>query len=181
MVLSENNIELIPFKDVNPNNIRNLYLQWVNDIEVIKTIASPELYLPKDNHFIEKSFERFTSPHAMGFFIRYKGFFIGTSKIDKIDNHHSSAEIGIMIGEQEYWGKGIATTVFRLLTNYCFEVLELHRVWGGCISINQGMKSVFLKLGFTQEACLREAININPPNDQTKKFADSLLFSKLKK
>ena len=90
MVLSENNIELIPFKDINPNNIRNLYLQWVNNIEVIKTIASPELYLPKDNHFIERSFERFTSPHAMGFFIRYKGSFIGTSKIDKIDNHHST-------------------------------------------------------------------------------------------
>lgn len=181
MVLSENDIELIPFKDINLSVIGDLYLKWVNNIEVIKTIASPELSLPKDDHFIERSFERFTSPHAMGFFIRYKGSFIGTSKIDKIDNHHSSAEIGIMIGEQEYWGKGIATMVVGLLTDYCFEVLELHRVWGGCISINLGMKSVFLKSHFTQEACLKEAININPPNDQAKKFADSLLFSKLKK
>ncbi len=181
MNLSENNIELLYYKDINPNNIESLYLKWVNDIDIIKTIASPELFLPKDKSFIEKSFKRFTSQNAIGFFIRYKGTFIGTSKIDKIDSYHSSAEIGIMIGEKEYWGKGIATTVFRLLTNYCFEVLNLHRVWGGCISVNSGMKNVFLKLGFTQEACLRNAININHPKEKTKKFVDSLLFSKLKK
>ena len=48
--------------------------------------------------------------------------FIGTCKIAHIDWYAATADIGIMIGNKSYWGKGVA--VKRLSTCYVVSLLK---------------------------------------------------------
>lgn len=153
------NIELHSFCSVDKDFIAEEYLRWLNDIDIVKPIASPILLEPKGLDFIEESFRRFSAENSRGFFIKdlTDGKFIGTAKIDKIDSYNKSAEIGIMIGDKTRWGKGIATQAYKILMDYAFCEMKLHRVWGGTNSLNTAMHKTFLKLGFTQEGTLRMA------------------------
>lgn len=157
----ENNfcIELHSFDVVSKEIIATDYLAWLNDIEVIKPIASPVLLQSKNLDFIDESYVRFTAPNCRGFFIKdlSDNKFIGTAKIDKIDDYNKSAEIGIMIGDKTKWGKGISIEVYKILMDYAFGQLKLHRLWGGTNGNNIAMKKTFLKVGFREEGILRKA------------------------
>lgn len=66
--------------------------------------------------------------------------------------------IGITIYDPHYWGKGIGTDAMKLWVDYLFkhrpEIVRLDmRTWSG----NQGLMNLARKLGFTQEACFRNA------------------------
>ena len=157
----ENNfrVELHSFDEVSKEIIAMDYLAWLNDPEVVKPIASPILLEPKNLDFIDESYVRFTAPNCQGFFIKdlSDNKFIGTAKIDKIDNYNKSAEIGIMIGGKTKWGRGISIEVYKILMHYAFGELKLHRLWGGTNGNNTAMKKTFLKLGFKEEGILRKA------------------------
>ncbi len=153
-------IELVPFADLRADaGVRAVYLSWLNDVEVVRSIASPALLAPKGPDFVDASFERFTRPDSQGFFIHHRpdARFIGTAKLDGISTHTHSAWDGIMIGDRRYHGRGLAPKVYRLLLTYGFETLGLRRVNGGCNATNVPMVKTFLRLGYMLEGRLREA------------------------
>lgn len=170
-------IELVPFALERGNEpLRASYLAWLNDPEVVRPIAAPALMSPKGPSFIESSFERFSREDSRGFFIRHvrDGAFIGTAKLDGISHHTQSAWDGIMIGERGFQGRGIAAKVYRLLLAHAFEDLGLRRINGGCNATNLPMVRTFLRAGYTQEGCLRQADNIDG------QFSDHLYFGILR-
>jgi RimJ/RimL family protein N-acetyltransferase len=170
-------VELHSFSDVPFDRIAPTYLSWLNDLEVVTPIGSPELLAPKDINFIKSSFARFTAPNCLGFFIWLPEAkkYVGTAKLDKLNNANSSAEIGIMIGDKSEWGKGIASVVYKILIAHCFNELQLHRIWGGTDANNHAMRKTFLKLGFKEEGKLRESNCINGV------WSDTHLYGLLKK
>lgn len=167
------NIELHAFCSVDKKLVANEYLSWLNDIEVVKLIGSPILLEHKGLDFIEDSYKRFTAENCRGFFIKDSSDnkFIGTAKIDKIDFYNKSAEIGIMIGDKTKWGKGIATQAYKILMEYAFCEMKLHRLWGGTNGHNTAMKKTFLKLGFKEEGILRSATLIDG------EYSDNFLYA----
>lgn len=161
MILKDNtNIELISYASVDIEEVRERYLEWLNDTEIIQAFGPFEMLYPKSSSFIDESFERFTSKETIGFFIYHKesDSFVGTCKLDKISVADRSAEIGIMIGDASVHGQGIGKKTYALLLEYAFRVMGLNRVWGTCFSDNAGSKKLFEALGFKQEGVLREAI-----------------------
>lgn len=153
-------IELVPFADMRDNTaLKGSYLGWLNDMNVVRSIASPALLAPKGPEFIEDSFKRFTSPDCRGFFIRFTpdNAFIGTAKLDGISEYTRSAWDGIMIGDRRYWGRGLAPRVYRVLLAYAFDMLSLRRINGGCNEKNIPMVKTFQRLGYILEGRLREA------------------------
>ena len=180
MILSDKEnpeIELIDFSlrkdDI---TLKSTYLGWLNDLEVIRPIASPELLQSKGPEFIEKSYKRFTTSDCKGFFINYvpDEIVVGTAKLDCISQYTRSATDGIMIGEKAYHGKGIAFLVYRLLLAYAFRELELNRVSGGCNEFNIPMIKTFIKLGYSHEGRFRRADLIDGV------YSDHLYFGILK-
>ena len=81
---------------------------------------------------------------------------IGTIKLGPVHAGHSRGEIGIMIGDKDSWGQGFATEAIRLISDYGFEKLGLHKIIAGAYSANQGSIKAFLKNGFHEEAVLKE-------------------------
>lgn len=71
----------------------------------------------------------------------------------------------------DYWGKGIATEVAKLLLQFGFETLNLHRIYATCDPRNIGSSKVLQKIGLIQEGRIREDLLLKTG------WRDSLLYS----
>jgi len=167
-ILRSNNvpeIELVPFTlKKNDEDLKIKYLKWLQDYSVTRLIGSEDFLNNNVNKdFIEKSFSRFTSKRCIGFFIlhRYDNVFIGTAKLDKISDYTKSAEDGILIGEKEYWSKGISKKVYSIILSHAFNKMKLERIYGGCNENNISMIKTFRSMGYKLEGVMRKADNID--------------------
>lgn len=80
---------------------------------------------------------------------------VGYIQLHDISWIHRRAEIGILIGENSYWGKGIGREAVRLISQYAFEELNMRKVKAFVEHKNMGSRKVFEKLGFGLEAVLK--------------------------
>ena len=86
---------------------------------------------------------------------------VGSVYIRDIDHTHHKAEYGIFIGEDTARGKGYGTAAAGLMIKYCFEELNLHRLFLRVYADNiQAIRS-YEKAGFTKEAHLRDDVCID--------------------
>ncbi|WP_342822241.1 GNAT family N-acetyltransferase [Candidatus Lucifugimonas marina] len=82
--------------------------------------------------------------------------------IDTLDGHHigncmyydintdkSQCELGIMIGDRDYWSKGFGTDVVKTALAHIFITTELERVYLHTLSHNYRAQKSFTKAGFT--------------------------------
>ncbi len=181
MILFDGNnpeVQLVPFACRRDDQaLRKSYLGWLNDMDVVRLIASPALLVPnKGMEFVDDSFLKFTQPGCRGFFIFHApdNAFIGTTKLDSISTYTRSAWDGIMIGDKRYFGRGLSSRVYRVLLAYGFAELGLNRVNGGCNEKNTAMVRTFARLGYTAEGRLRPADCIDG------EFCDHLYFGILR-
>lgn len=154
-------IGLIPFSRKVAEDY-GAYFQWWYDPDVTK-YNSHGLF-PQS----EKDFNRFFDTISEGKIVlaiieKESGEFkhIGNVSLQSINHIYQSAEFAIIIGDTEYWGKGIGTDAGALLLRHGFEKLNLNRIWTGTAAINYGMQSVALKLGMQTEAIFREGMFLN--------------------
>ncbi|HET9844096.1 MAG TPA: GNAT family protein [Gammaproteobacteria bacterium] len=82
---------------------------------------------------------------------------IGNISLQSIHSIYRNAEFAIIIGESDYRGKQIGLMATRWLFKHGFERLNLHRIYCGTASTNQGMIKLAEKLGMRNEGCLRDA------------------------
>lgn len=155
--ISGKKVKIVPFTEKHLHSPE--YLRWLHDCETIKFLNLPEYHTPvpfeKVEQYIKNMIESknnlFCALHTIE-----DNKFIGTFKIGPIDWHAKNVNLGIMIGDKESWGKGIATEAFLFAIKFCFEELEMHKITGGCMEPNIGMCKVFEKLGFKEEGRFRE-------------------------
>jgi len=77
-----------------------------------------------------------------------------SARLEYKDRH---ATVGIMIGEKDCWGKGYGTEAMGLLIEYCFDVLNMHKVELETFATNARAMSSYRKCGFKEEGKRREA------------------------
>jgi [ribosomal protein S5]-alanine N-acetyltransferase len=92
------------------------------------------------------------------FAIEVEGKHIGNIKLGPVNERHSNADISYFIGERTYWGHGHATRAVKLICDYAFNALKLHRVQAGAYEGNNASKRVLTKAGFSFEGRLRRAL-----------------------
>lgn len=85
---------------------------------------------------------------------------VGSVYVRDIDNTHHKAEYGIFIGEDTARGKGYGTAAAKLMIQYCFERLQLHRLFLRVYADNKQAIRSYEKAGFTKEAHLRDDVCI---------------------
>lgn len=82
---------------------------------------------------------------------------IGVVRMDEIDHSNRSVRIGADI-KPKYQGKGYGTAVYQLLFKYCFDYLNMHRVWLLALEANERAIGLYNKLGMKEEGRYREGI-----------------------
>lgn len=81
---------------------------------------------------------------------------IGNIGLHRIDFIHRHADVGILLGEKEYWNKGFATRSIQAVSNYAVSTLNLHRLTSYIMKENAGSLKAFLKAGFVEEGCMKD-------------------------
>ncbi len=96
---------------------------------------------------------------------------IGNCELRNIHAVARSAEIGIVIGEKDYWGKGYGGEAMELLLRVGFDGLNLHRIWLTVAAFNErGIRS-YSRVGFREEGRFRDARFIDG------RYADTIQMS----
>jgi RimJ/RimL family protein N-acetyltransferase len=81
---------------------------------------------------------------------------IGFVDLRNIDYRQRTAELGIMIGEQDCWGKGLGTETLYLVLDYAFSVLGLHNVMLSVAGYNERALRAYRRVGFREIGRRRE-------------------------
>lgn len=142
----------IKVEDVNQN-----YCGWMNDPDVNKYLESR--FAAHSIVSLKKYVKNIISDRLNVFFaiiLKTENKHIGNIKLGPINNVHNVADIGIIIGEKDCWGKGYATEAINLVVNYAFTRLNLHKITAGCYATNKGSLNAFLKAGFSQEGVRKQ-------------------------
>ena len=77
------------------------------------------------------------------------GHHIGNCMYYDINTEKSQCELGIMIGDRDYWSKGFGTDVVKTALAHIFITTELERVYLHTLSHNFRAQKSFTKAGFT--------------------------------
>lgn len=83
--------------------------------------------------------------------------FIGMVRMDQYDRLHRSIRVGADI-VPELRGKGYGGKTYGAIKAYCFDVLNLHRVWLCVLANNGTAHRLYERQGFREEGRLRDAI-----------------------
>lgn len=86
---------------------------------------------------------------------------IGSCQLLNINWIHRNAELQIRIGEGGFQGKGYGSEAVRLLVDFGFKDLHLHRIYLHVFSSNARAIKAYEKCGFEREGVLREAAYID--------------------
>jgi len=83
---------------------------------------------------------------------------IGNIALQQISKKNQSAEFAILLGNPSTYGKGIGYEAGKLLMEYAFITLKLHRLYCGTHGENSGMQKLALKLGMKKEGVRPDAL-----------------------
>lgn len=84
--------------------------------------------------------------------------YVGNAFLRKINLLDRNAEFGIFIGPPELWGKGLGGEATRLMLQYGFKEIGLHRIWLIVFPFNERAIRCFEKCGFKREGVFRDAL-----------------------
>ena len=79
----------------------------------------------------------------------HDGRHIGNCMYYDINTDKSQCELGIMIGDRDYWSKGYGTDVVKTVLAHIFTATELERVYLHTLSHNYRAQKSFTKAGFS--------------------------------
>lgn len=153
------------------------YFGWLRDIEVVIPIYRTEYLLPLQFDQVSAYVQSLWKSGKDCLFAvheRETDRFVGTQRIGHIDWRSGLGDVGVLIGERQSWGRGIATEAVGLACEYAFQALCLRRLTGGTPASNEAMCRCFRRLGFEQEGRLRQHLLIRG------KYDDHVLFGLLK-
>lgn len=140
-------------------DVQGNYQNWLNDKEIIQynshgrfpmTVSKLLLYVKEmtnsTNNLILAIIEKKTQTH------------IGNISLQSINWIDRNAEIAFLLGEKNYWGKGVMFEAGELLIEHSFKTLNLHRIYCGTSELNIGMQKLALKLGMNEEGRRKESL-----------------------
>lgn len=81
---------------------------------------------------------------------------IGATGLHRIDFKARNTEMGLSLGDRSAWGQGFGTEATRMMLDYGFGTLNLHRIWLLVYASNAPAIRVYEKAGFRKEGVLRE-------------------------
>lgn len=124
---------------------KDKFLQWHNDLVLRNLIGG---IFPFD----EKLFQRICNqgyeellPSQIWFSVCYEDKLIGIAGLHNVKYVQRNAEVAFFVGENQYRQKGIGTAIVRLIEDYSFGTLNLHRIYAYVYADNIIAKKFFDK------------------------------------
>ncbi len=150
--------ERIALRPLRPQDARGPYVRWFNDAVVCA--ENGHHLFPYTAQEAAAYIERSSTSRdelALAIVRRDTGAHIGNIVLKRIDPVARCAELAIVIGDRESWGKGYSKEAARLLLDHGFFALNLSRVACGTYASNAPMRKLAAFLGMREEGRRRRA------------------------
>ena len=152
-------VELCPPKD--EAKCAKSSMGWVNNNRTRLFLSAPR---PCSLSFEEEWIRGNNKNEGIHWMIYVDGTHVGGVGLHQISEEHGHAELGLMIGDQDYWGKGIAQVITVAVMEYAFENLipgGLHKIAVQALVSDDGLgnnhsRGTLQKVGFGEVGIARE-------------------------
>jgi len=151
--------ELVTLRAVTREDLPRL-AQFNNDIEV-ELAGGGAPPMPQSLERLRSTFEHDLSRGGRDgawFAIDAAGTFIGQCGLRNFNETDRTCELGIAIGDREYWGRGYGRDAVLLLLNYAFRVRNLRKVSLRTNGNNERAIRAYRACGFIEEGRLRRHV-----------------------
>lgn len=126
------------------------YVDWFSNKEVVRY---------SNNQYLNFSFEgqcSYVEDCLKNEDVKLYGIFdekthIGNIALNGLTSHHHRAELTYVIGETDYWGKGVASFAISKIIEIAKADLKLKRLYAGLANGNVGSRRALEKNGFVLE------------------------------
>jgi RimJ/RimL family protein N-acetyltransferase len=141
--------DLVVLREKRISDARDDY-RWRTDLELARfDAARPFAAAFEDYMALYRDELRYPSPYRRSLALEdASGRHIGNVMYYNIDATRREAEIGITIGEREYWGRGYGTDAVRTLVRHILRVTGFRRVYLKTLDWNVRAQRAFEKAGF---------------------------------
>ena len=140
----------VRLRDKKMSDVRNDY-KWQSDPELAKLDAAPVLTMPFSVYLLDYAAE-IHRPKLNRYPVAVEtddGRHIGNCTCYDIDDKTGEAQLGIMIGDRDYWDKGYGTDAVNTIVSHVFQATSLHRLYLKTLDWNLRARKCFEKCGFT--------------------------------
>jgi len=149
--------EKVNLRALEPGDLDSI-MQWVNDREVTKWLLafvwpvsrkSEEEWLARATQSTGSSTDKVLVIEAKD------GVYIGQVGLHGIDYVSGVAELGIVIGRKDYWGKGYGADAIRTLLRFAFSQLRLRKIILKYQGANERGRKCYSRVGFKEVGRLK--------------------------
>lgn len=150
---------IIDLRPLSMRDVKQDYVNWLNDADVCK--YNSHHVFPYTLELAKKyvtDIQTSKSDVVLAIITKDRGKHIGNIALQKIDPVNRSAEYAIVLGDKDYWGKGVAKEASQLILKHGFESLNLHRIHCGTSVKNIPMQNLATALGFEKEGVRKDAL-----------------------
>lgn len=146
--------ERLYLRKITVDDVTDEYLSWFADDRVTEFLEVKNLTRQCVIEYIEMGEK--TKKHFM-YAICYKenDKHIGNLKIGPIYWKARISDLVVVIGDTEYWGKGLATEAIRAGNQIAFDVYDFRKLTGGMYESNIGSIKCYTKAGWVIEGRLK--------------------------
>ena len=148
-MIQSQRVSIIPFRR---QFITNKYINWLNDPDV--------------NRFSNQRAQVHTETSCLDYLDSYRNSENRFWAIFEINNGHGHigninaiidkeaqvADLGIVIGEKQLWGKGYGLEAWLAVCDYLFCNESILKVTGGTVATNKAMVRLFRKAGMQEQS-----------------------------
>lgn len=124
------------------------FVRWFADREVTRYFTTVGVYsIQQEEEWMKRAAE---DRNSVIWSLEADGRHVGSTGIREIDWVHAHGRTGILIGDRDYWGKGIASEAMTLRTRYAFRELNLHKLKTFVLAENEASQRALMKCGYRQ-------------------------------
>ena len=153
------NTKNLYLESLNLKNISRNYLSWLLNLKNTKfTQIQNSNYVAKSAINYIKNINESDSALIVGIFYKKNSLHIGNIKID-INHNNSTAEVGILLGENKYHGKSLGTEAIKAFTTFVFEELKLFKLKALIYDNNLASLKSFKKAGWKLDYISKNEFN----------------------
>ena len=133
------------------------YVAWLEDPDVNRYLETRHARqtLESVREFVTGVNAR-DNEHLFGIFLREDERHIGNIKVGPVLARHPVADVSLLIGARDCWGRGYATEAIRAVSEHAFAVLGVKKLSAGMYKGNEGSLRSFIKAGYQQEGLRRQ-------------------------
>ena len=141
--------EKVRVREKRVEDIRNEYM-WRVDPELSRLDATRPMTMSYEDFFrYSKEEMQFPNYRSKRLAVEtLEGVHIGNIMYYDLNMQNRQAEVGIMIGDKDYWSNGYGTDTVNTLLRHLFTILELDRIYLHTLSWNYRAQASFAKSGF---------------------------------